>query len=634
MALLQERWHQLPRETAHTQVVAIADALWNDDSSRRTRYQRSLEQYEGRKLPGLNTAAYQKPAILQGDGWDSLQWNVVRLLCKTAHAKIAGRQKPKVQFVASNADWATKRRAKKLDRFVEAQFMQPQDGYEDIWEMCLRAFLDAAVFGVGFLKVFGDFEAGQVSIRRRVPWKLLVDPCETEYGQPQNLFEIDSWDKDKLAAIYPEHRTAIMNAKAEDEPSTGRGQRVSQRGRVYEAWRLPLGIDKPGRWIRCIDGAVLEDEEWTRPEFPLVRIDWARELLGFWCTSLVEETESVSDELNYTLARIREAEHLTPKGICIYEEGSVDEEKLRTNEDAINIPYNSGAKAPPQWISPQAFGQESLTWLKLQWEKVFEIGAISQMGATGRKEPGVTSGVAIRTVSDLQTELFSVIDRQYQGAFVALARHIVAVTRELAQEHKDFSAKWKGGDFLRTVKWADADLPEDSYVVQLYSVSEVKNTPADRLQLAQELNATGKLSDDAFIRVIEYLDTPSEFEGQNKQRELIGRYIEEWLDATPEKLASGEFRYRAPLPIGMNHEDAIVQVAQEYLSAQLEEADDMNLEFFLRFIQQCDDHITAKAKKMAEIQAAAMGKPPGGAPGGAAPANTNMAPAGPPPMAA
>ena len=625
MALLRERWHQLGRDEAHREVVAIADALWRDDSSRRDRYLQSASQYEGRKLSSLNASAYQKANVLQGDGWDALYWNLCRLLCKTAQAKIAGRQKPKVQFVSSNADWATKRRAKKLDRFVEAQMMQPQEGYEDVWQMAVRAFLDAVVFAPGWLKISADYEAGKVLINRVMPWKLLVDPCEAEYGQPQNLFEVSAWDIDKLIAVYPEHESAILSAKAEEEMPTGKGQRVSERRRVYEAWRLPIG-SKPGRWIRCIDGATLEWEEWTRDEFPFVRLDWTRELIGFGGTSLVEEVEPISDEVNYSLARIRESEHLTPKGVCIYEYGTIADEALRSNEDAINIPYKAGSQKP-DWFSPQAFSPQSLEWVQLNYGKGFELTGISQMGATARKEPGVTAGVALRTIGDMQTELFSVVDRQYQQAFPAIARNIVACTRELAEEHKDFAVRWPGGKFLQTIPWSDVDMPEDQYVVQLYSVSEMKNTPADRLQLAQELNAAGKLSDDALMRVIQYLDAPAEFEGRNKQRELIGRYIEEWLDATPETIESGKFRYRGPIPIGMNHEDAIMQVAQEYLAAQLDEAPEANLDFFLRFIQQADEHIQSKAKKMAELQAMAAGNAP-------APPPATGPQAAPPPMAA
>jgi len=233
-------------------------------------------------------------------------------------------------------------------------------------------------------------------------------------------------------------------------------------------------------------------------------------------------------------------------------------------------------------------------------DKIHDISGVSEMLSHGDKPSGVTAAVAIRAVSDIQSARFSVIYRAYEEAFVALARQTVACTRELAATKKDFASKWTGKGFMREIKWSDVDLEEDRYVIQVYPVGEVKNTPADRLQLIQELNAAGKVSDDALLQTIQYLDSAKEIESVSRQRELIESYIDQWLDATPEAEQAGTFRYRPPIPWMPSLPDALVQVAQAYLEAEMDEVPDYNKDFFLRFMQEVDLEIQAKETRAAQ----------------------------------
>jgi hypothetical protein len=144
------------------------------------------------------------------------------------------------------------------------------------------------------------------------------------------------------------------------------------------------------------------------------------------------------------------------------------------------------------------------------------------------------------------------------------------------------------------------DLEDDRYIIQIYPVGEVKNTPADRLQLIQELNAAGKVSDDALLQTIQYLDSAKELESVSRQRELVESYIDQWLDATPETEQDGTFRYRPPIPWMPSLPDALVQVAQSYLEAEMDEVPDYNKDFFLRFMQELDLEIQKKEQRAAQ----------------------------------
>lgn len=348
----------------------------------------------------------------------------------------------------------------------------------------------------------------------------------------------------------------------------------------------------------------------------------------------------ICDELNRVVARTQDVVRRTSQSICIYEEGSVRDEDLQTNEDGINLRVKPGA-SPPTWTSPPPLNPQTIEWQQILRSAAFEISGISQASATSRKEQGVTAGVAIRTLADMETERFSIIFKKYETACgVEAARQFIAINDEIAAAKPGYSLNYRSDDASRSYKWKDVSVSREKYDV--YPVSGIKNTPTDRLQLAQELNAGGKLSDDALLRVIEYLDAKQEVDKAGKQRQLIERYIDEWLDATRQSQASGEFKYKPPIPWMPSLEDALVQVAEAYLDAQLDGIPAFNEEFFLTFMRQLDDEMTKKGLRASQIeqgidpgQAGSSGPPPQGPPmgppPGAGPPGPPMGPPGPPP---
>lgn len=606
----QPKWHALEKgaEMAR-ELVALCKAIKSEQKARKTRCRDAASRYEMRRLGGLNPAAYYRAGAYSGNTTAPLTWPEERSIANSAHSKLAGRQKPKAQFVTSDADWQTKRKSKKLDQFVEGQFMQSFGGYGDVWQLMLRVFLDACVFPTGgAVKTYADAEDGRVMYERVFTWELFTDPLESRYGQPRNLFHIYPYDRDELIERFPESKEALSDAPefVEDGEAEWVGsRRVSNQIAVYEAWRLPFSKSKPGRHVIAIDDAVLVDEDWTRQSFPFIWLHWAKHLVGSDGTSLVEEIASIADVVNNTVQRMQDAHTRTSMSVLTYEEGSIREEDLRSNEDGINMRIAPG-KAMPQYLRAEPYSQANVDFLQMNVDKLHDISGVSEMLSSADKPAGVTAAVALDRLSDIQSQRFSVIYRAYEDAFVALAQQTVACVRELAVVNADFESKWSGKGFLKSIKWSDVDLEEDRYVIQIYPVGEVKNTPADRLQLVSDLNSAGKISDDSLLEVIKYLDVSKELESVSRQRTLIESYIDDWLDATPEAEQDGTFRYRAPIPWMPSLADALVQVAQAYLEAEMEDAPEWNKDFFLRFMQELDLEIQ---KKDARAAANAAGQP-------------------------
>jgi hypothetical protein len=586
-----DRWHRLPPDQQGKSVCDIADKLWDDAGTWRDRLLEFSSWYEGFQILSLDAGAYQAHARLsEKDQFDHVTWNVPRALVQSLTAKVAGRQRPKPQFVCTDTDWVTKRRAKRLERFAEATLYQPQGQYRDAWELGTRMFVDSCVWGMGVIKAYADTVGLRIADERCFPWEILVDPLEAERGMPLNLFHRYHYDKDRLIAAFPDKKDEINSARDEEKNRKQYSShlRVARQCLVREAWRLPLGDDDKGRHVIAINGKTLLSEEWTRDEFPFLFLRYAPHLMGFGSTSLVEEALPTAREMNASLSRMAEGERKLAAGAIAFEEGSVDDTALADNKIGALIPVKPGSQMP-QVFQPQGFSESTMSWMKMQWDKSFELPGISQMGATSRKEPGLTAGIALRTVAQMETERFSVIYGAYeQSLAVDLTRHHIACAREVAEANSGkFSLRWPGGRFLNEIDWGDASLEEDKYVLQSHAVSGLVNTPADRLQLGQDLFNSGTISQDAFLRITQLKDVDGELKVKNVQHELVEHYVESWLEATPEDEEDGKFRYRPPVPF-MNHAEAIVQVATAYLQSELDGCPDWNLQHFTNFITQCD----------------------------------------------
>lgn len=631
------RWQDIAdKDEAGREVASIVKWLRDNDTGRISRCTDDLSLYEGCKLPGLSPAAYLRSAKYETDHYQRLTWNIPRSLCQTVQAKIGGKNRPKVSFVTSAASWRQKRRAYHLDRFAEAQFHLRQGQHGNIWELGALVLLHSLVLGDGFAYIYADDIEQQVAVEPIFKWQLFVDPNDAAQGRPTCLFLKRSFDRDRLAARYTgDKRTAILRAKsigADGAESADRyykgGSRAAEQVEVIDAWSLPTGRDDKGKptgglHLRYVDGKTLDHVPWTRNEFPVVHLRWAAEVQGYWAQSLVGEVRTIADEINAIVQRLSDCVKRTQKSVWFIPDGAIKDGDMTGNEDGINIVYDP-AVGKPENVSAPPFDSATIEWLRMNLEQCYGIPGVSQMSATARKDPGVDAAIAMRTVQDVETERLGTQQNGYELFYVDICRHMIACTRELAEKNPGYKVTWPGESFLKEIKWRDVDLPEDQYVMRPDPVNHMKNTPTDRLQLAQDMFGAGVFSKAALDQSILYLNTKDHLTGGgDKQEKLIERYIESWLDATPERLESGEFKFRGPFPY-LNMPAAMLQVAEAYVEAQLDEADDFNLDFFLRFLEQSDSIVAERAA------------PPGGP--SAPPVTPGMppAPAAPPapPMAA
>lgn len=660
-------WHSIDNEADRAEtVIRTCDSLEVLHKERRRRALEFIEVYEGKRLGGLYPSAYLKSTLFQGDDYDRVRLNEARAIVNTAIAKIAGKQRPRAQFACSESNWSLRRRAKKLEKFIDAVMLQRQGGQTDAFAVGLQMFRDLCVTDSGWLKVWADPVLKRVCIQRVLPWEVLVDPNEARYGEPQNLFHVYGYDRFLLAEQFPDRKEEIMAAKgldADDHDSGllyGYESAVGRMIKVREAWRLPPGPDTPGKHsiILAASGTNAgidltvkkgqrKGEDWTRPFFPLLGSTWEPHLMGIYGTSLVENIAGLCDELNAAIQRRAQAEQLGSNMVIMCEEGSVDKEKLEDNRPCIIIERKVGTPEPTFRV-PDVVSQGSVQWASALQSWAHESSGVSQQDSAAVKQPGIDSGIAIREIRDIGSERFAIQWQQYERTLaVDLPRQIIAAVQELAEASgDDVIMKWPGGEYFEDLHWSKVKLDESQYHVQVYAVSGLVNTPADRLALATELVDRNFMSKETYLRVIQAKDIDAELGKTNSANQWVEKQIEAWMDATQEDLDSGKFRYRGPPPRWLGPgvlTDCILQVGLAYLDADMGNCPQFNLAFFEKFMVETDAIIQSLTNVAAEQQAIGKGHTTGGvlnalgqqtgdaALAGAAPM-APMAPQGAPPL--
>lgn len=568
-------WYELEGDECAQELVAVARALWTEvGQTRRERWLACWSIYEDRRI---SDEAMTDPRLM------GARYNVMGSVIDTAVAEIAARQRPKPTFVTSGADWRTKRKARKLDKFVEAHMHQPQGArYADLWELGEEVFRDAAVTGVGMGKLVIDEIQERVRVERVPAYEILVDPNEAANGDPKtwiHVYEMDA--RAAEAAFAPSGRSsgdAAIRAKLEASgPDMLRRKGASVSGRVsrqvtiVEAWHLSSDPDVPGLHVYACAGGLLWSEEWTWRVPPLLPMVWRRDPFGVWGIGLVEMMGAQYERVQELADRLHRRYDLCAQKRTYYVPGMVQESQLEKADGEVLIPVTDMSQVPREVQTPPVTSAETMS-VEDEIRRFYDISGVSQMSAQARKEPGVTSGIAIQTLGDQKAVRFLPKSRAHELWFVSFGVLSVLGVRELAKAKPRLIARWPGKHFVEEIRWSEVDLDEDMYEVRVAPTSALARDPAQRLEVIQQLIGMGMLPPEKFTELIGLPDLESALTMANAESQYIERLIDRYLDAEDDEELEELGGYVPADPHLRNPTAALVAVADSYFAAQCDAA--------------------------------------------------------------
>lgn len=583
--------------------------LDEEQSYRREANLRNLRLYSNLAVLGLSSVNYSQDDILPAN---RLKMNVIQSVIDTSQALIAT-NRPRVQFLTQGGNYKMQRKAKNLTYFVDGQFYR-----SDVYQRTQEVFRDSAIFGTGFVKIYE--EEGNIVVERVFPDEIVVDDLEGKYGKPRSMYQHKEVDRGVLITQFPEHKDDIVSAGRLRREDQWLSQHNSPIG-VVEAWYLPSGHDtNDGRHVIAIEGATLLDESWEDTDFPFAVFRWTPRPLGFYGQSISEIIRDVQIEINYILQKIQR--HLNLASTKIFMEKGAKINKQMTNEEMGVVEYAKGSR-PPVPVAIQAISPEYYNQLERLYSKAFELVGISQMAAISRKEPGITAGVAIREVNDIQSQRFLHVGQAWERFHIAIAKQMIKLAKRIAERGEgSYKILAKDGNKLREITWEDVNLDEDSYIMQAFPTGYLPKTPGGRLQAVSELVTAFPQMQDEALRLLDFPDVESAMSRVNAPQEIMDMIVFNILEKStlfpPEPFMD--------LIYGVKH------MQNSYLRAKMEGVPEKQLEMFRQWMAQAVEMLTPPVPPVPPgpppIEAAVP--PPAPLPGEAMPAGMPVIPPGVP----
>lgn len=626
------RWYDARKLEAHDSVFAVAHSIHE-----RTRWLRDKDKYHAELYEGEGALDESH----RGQKWEgsTLPYNVVRMAVDTVTAKVA-KERHLPQCFTNRGNWALQKRARRASEALEGEFAR-LGIFEELYETWVT---DAETSRAGILKVFRDTD--RVGVDRVLPWELLVDPTDAKYGKPRNIYHVRTVDDSVLAAMFPKQKQAILDA-SEKGSSQDWDYQVSDedssvgRVRVVECWHLPARATRPGpkgptkgtgdgRHIICIDGVTLVDEEYDEESFPFVVLRFKPRRIGFWGTPIAEIVEGFQYEINSMSEAIQDSFHLAGKGVILQPIGSEIVDSHITNGIGVVIKHKPGL--PPQWINPEPVHPQFLQrQAQLPQDALGEAG-VSQMSARSQKPTGLIAAKALETLDDVETERFSMFERNVQAACVELGKKILAVIRQIAEDLGDYVVPYNGKRGIQDLSWAkDFSLDANAYNLKIFNTSLLSKRPEARYQQLFDGFSNGLYNREQFFRLNEMPDLERENDLECAGQLLADDQIQTMLDAEDDE-ASLQEAYQRPEPY-QDLEYAKRRAQVQYCLARMNGCPEGNLQLLRDYIEDCKEEIAKLQPPPPPVQIPVPGPMPVGLPPDVAPGAGPLPPGAPmPPM--
>ncbi len=429
------------------------------------------------------------------DAFESLVTNnIVKQVVDTA-ASIVAKNRVKPRLMTNGGDWSVQRKAIKLEAWNYGE-----QKFNDVWEMGPEMFRAGVLFGTGCFKVIPKKGKG-VKLNHILIPEIVVDERACPNGNPREIFHRTLVDKYTLAAKYPKFRDEIFNSESEN--SFGGKSVPPNMVVLIEGHRLPDESGANGRHIIAVEHAVLHDKVWKHNWFPYVFFRWdGKPISGFYGMSGARQIMGIQERITqlYNFIQVCQDRIAVPR---IFVDAGAKVMKLQINNEIGGIiPYRG---KPPVFMTAEAVSAEIYRHLDQLEQKGFATFGLLDSRGQGAPPPGVDSAVGIREHNDLGAQRFIINSQRYERFFIDLTRCMIQVAKAFVYKGSD-KVQFKDRMTQVDVPWADVDLEDDKYILDIEPASILSQSPAARLQAVTELAQVGQLDKAEVRRLLDHPD--------------------------------------------------------------------------------------------------------------------------------
>lgn len=603
------RWWREEKGQPHGVLLKVVAHIRERQAWRKRAHEYHNELYGGGSgasaLGGYSGATEYLPS--------TLPYNIVRSGIDTLTAKIT-KNRPLPQILTLHGDESLQKKGRRLSRFLQGEFAK-QKVHERLSPRCVR---DALIFGTGIAFSYIDRSGEHPQIRSEFafPWEIFVDDYDARYGDPRNYYYVKTVDRDELIDMYPDHRAEIETAgRLEDVAETGveyDEDATVDRVHVVMAWHLAHG-NTPGRFVLAIQGKTLEDSEYKRDYAPFAVLHYSEPVAGYWGTGLAEIAEGFQYELNSIGCKVQEQHHMLGSGWVIVPTGPGSLKEGDVTNGLRTLFCAPGME--PKVVLNQPVHPQTYQYLRDLSPDALQFMGVSSLSARSEKPAGVDSGIAMRTLSDVETERFFTFGKAHEAWCTELGRQYIDLATEIGEEYPDFAASF--ADSKRGIiplRWADVRMERDQYELQVTPTSQLSKDFGEKLQQVIDLKERGDAFTDraTFLRLIGMPDLDEALDLETSPQNVMAEQIAAMIEADD---PSDPSAFQQPEP-QFDLKWGATRAQAEYCLRRARGASEETLELLRRYWLECERLETIKQAKEAAAAAPALaaGPMPPGAP--------------------
>jgi hypothetical protein len=461
------------------------------------------------------------------------------------------------------------------------------------------AYLDHLVIGTGYVSCMPT--DGRVVIERIKPDELFVAKAEREAGAVRSVYRTKTIDRGVLCEMFPDASEAIEYAEGRPDEDGHSTDLVE----VWEAWHLPSAKGaKDGLHCIAIDSAMLLREEWTRDDFPIVRITSTKRVGDRWYgLGYGERLAGAQNELDWVAERVSSSFARGVNLIGVFGQCDVDFETI-TNNPAQIVRFSHAAPGDVQFMSPAPVHPSWLERESAIVDSAMAMNGLSQIMASGQTPEALanSSGKALLVHEDLQGGRLHPASEAWENAHRDLYRLVVAASEDLYDAGEtDHLEAMVGQESMRRIAFGDVRLDQQVCRIRVYPVSALSHSPAGRFDEVEKLMGAGLITDRE--QALDLLAMP-DLEKFNRQELGWQRYVREELSAALRD-------HTPPQPDALLPAQPAIELARKiYLWARKNGGDELGLSLVRDFIAQLQAVLAAQQPPMPPQPAAPMPMPP------------------------
>lgn len=464
-------------------IVKRINALLNSTGTSINKYYRNYALYNQTAIADFRTLNPIAPGIIQNGmklNADYPSINVIKSCVDSVVSDIST-AKPRPFINTVKGSYKTVKIAQQLQIFFDYIFSE-----ESVYLKNCDALRDACVFDSGYIYI-DETTLSVINVR---PWNIYTDPNERDKKQVYVVFPNSSID------ALPEYVEKELNK--------------SEKGLLHINYGLYYNI-KLGVKALTINGEVRKIWDFNSKKVPVLRIMYTEPIASDHCLSIADMLVGLQKEINILSRTIALAAKKNPAQTVLLQNASNIAVGELNNEIGNIIQYNaesSSGSSPVTVVTPSFISDQYDAIRSRDIELAYNLVGKSQISASGKKEAGVDSGIAIATLADLQSERFQILLNNFINLFTEEAK----LMTELGMGNETLITPSR---YELKLTWNDVREDYLKMRIEFSSIDSLSKDPSERLKQLQGLAQSGVIPASQIPALLEIPDINRGFSAAN-----------------------------------------------------------------------------------------------------------------------